>query len=123
MKSWKKTLSLIALLGVLLIVGAIIAIKVLFPAEEIKAQIENEASNAIGREIKVGDIGVSFWPLGLEIQSLSVGGPKDSTFSAKPSLTSENLVLKVDIPSLFKGQASINQVSIGSFQFNFEWGI
>ena len=120
MKSMKKIFGILAILAILVVAGAVIAVKTMFPAEKIKKTIEVEASNTIGREIKVGDIGLSIWPLGLEIESIKVAGPSDSSFSSEPSFTTSGLVFELDLGALLGGQASVNQIQIGNFHLNFE---
>src|SRR5690348_16814011 len=57
-----KKIATIAGAILLVLIGAVVIIPMLIPSDVYRQRIEAEASRALGREVKVGKVGVSIFP-------------------------------------------------------------
>lgn len=96
---------------VVLIIGGIIALKLYFTSERLKAMILPEIEKATHRTITVGDVSLQIIPtFGIEIDSLTISNPKGLTFDKLNLLSLERLVLDVKLWQLLKNKLEIENL-------------
>jgi AsmA protein len=110
-KRWTKVL-----LGVLaLIVIAIVCIKVFVNANTFRPVIEKQTSDALGRNVKLGNLSLSVLSGSLIAEDISVSD--DPNFSASPFLTAKKVRIGVSMrPLIFSHQLNIRSFEIESPQ-------
>lgn len=97
------------ILGVILV--AVIGLRVFFPAEKVRDMAVTMASEKLGREISVGDVGLSFaGGLGVELAQVEVANP--AGFPGEPLLAAANIDLKLQLSPLVKGEFQVNRLVI-----------
>ncbi len=97
------------ILGVILV--AVIGLRLFFPAEKVKEMAVNMASEKLGREISVGDVGLSLaGGLGVKIEDVEVSNP--SGVSGEPLLFAEKIDLKLELSPLIKGEFQVHRLVI-----------
>lgn len=98
---------------VILTVGAVAAAVLLLNPNDYKPQIENLAEQHTRLELSLqGDIGWSFMPLGLELNSVS------ARLDDAPFLTLDRLVARVGLLSLLKMQPSVHTFELQGMSVN-----
>lgn len=85
---------------VLLFVGALLALQQWVGTEDFRQRVGREASAAVGFEVKVGRIGLDWWP----IPALAVN---DVQVLTKPPLNAERMEVRPSWPSLMAGRPAL----------------
>lgn len=94
-----------------LILVAVIGLKLFFPAEKVKDLAVQKASEKLGRDISVADVGLSFsGGLGVELQGVEIANPPG--MAGEPFLFAENIDLKLQISPLFHGEFQVNRLVV-----------
>ncbi len=97
------------ILGVILVV--VVGLRVFFPAEKVRDMAVDMASEKLGREISVGDVGLSFaGGLGVQLAQVEIANPPG--FSGEPMLFAENIDLKLQLSPLVRGEFQVNRLVI-----------
>jgi uncharacterized protein involved in outer membrane biogenesis len=65
----------------------------------LRQQIEERASAALGRDVRVGEVSVSLWRLAVTLRELSIGGAPGMK---EPQLTVQRLLVNASASSLFR---------------------
>ncbi len=112
-KTKKKGLGCLGRLIILvfvIIVVAVLAAKIFFPAEKVRAEIVKRASEALGRPVELDAVSLSVLPRpSLKLKGLRVFNPED--FPGGELLSLEDLSLAVKIMPLFKGQFIFTEIN------------
>jgi AsmA protein len=100
---------------VLIIVAALVLVLViapfLIPVNQFRPTIEQRASTAIGREVKLGDLRLSLIGGSLSAEGLSIGD--DPRFSESPFLTAKSVKVGVELlPLIFSKTLNVTGVTI-----------
>ena len=101
---------------ILLIVAAVIVVLLivapfLSPVNQFKPVIEAKASEALGRKVEMGNLGLSLWSGSLTAENLSVSD--DPKFSPTPFLTAKKIRVGVEVmPLIFSRALNITSVTI-----------
>lgn len=97
------------IIGLLLVM--FIGLRLFFPAEKVKEMAVSMASAKLGREITVGDVGLSFaGGLGVQLDDFTVANP--SGFTGDPLLVADHVDLKVQIFPLLRGNFQVNRLVV-----------
>jgi uncharacterized protein involved in outer membrane biogenesis len=108
-KIWLVILSI----PVLLIIAGVVALKVLFTSERLKAFLIPKIEEATHRTVTVSDISLSIFPsLAIEIDTLKVSNISGEGFSERPFLALDRLVLDVKLFPLLKGSLEVPNVLV-----------
>lgn len=105
---------LIALAGLVLLGGVAVAgILVLFDPNDFKPQIEKAAETHTRLDLQLGgDIGWSFIPLGLELNTVK------ARLDDQPFLELEQLIARVSLRSLIQMQPSVHRFELAGLELN-----
>lgn len=102
-----RTLLIVALLAVALVVG----VRLFLPAEKLRDMAVARASEAMGRDVSVGDVGVSLrGGLGVRLADVRVGNPAD--FPAGDLLTARGVDLKLRLRPLLSKRVEADRLVI-----------
>ena len=107
-------------LRVVLIIVAVLVVLIpvipfLIPVNQFRPTIEEKASAALGRKVRVGDLSLSLLSGSLSAENLSIGD--DPKFSPAPFLTAKSLKVGVELmPLIFSKTLNITGVAIDSPQ-------
>ncbi len=110
----KKTLKIVLIVvGVLIVL--VIVVPFLIPVNQFRPTIEEKASAALGRKVKLGNISLSLISGSLSAENLSIGD--DPKFSSAPFLTAKSLNVGVEMmPLIFSKTLNVTGVTIASPQ-------
>jgi AsmA protein len=100
---------------VLIVVGVLVvfllAAPFLIPVNQFRPAIEEEASEALGRKVQVGNLSLSLLSGSLSAENLSIGD--DSKFSSSPFLTAKSLNVGVELmPLILSRTLNVTGVAI-----------
>src|SRR5205807_6137925 len=107
-------------LRVVLIIVAVLVVLIpvipfLIPVNQFRPTIEEKASAALGRKVRVGDLSLSLLSGSLSAENLSIGD--DPKFSPAPFLTAKSLNVGVEImPLIFSKTLNVTGVTIAGPQ-------
>ncbi|HEX6880507.1 MAG TPA: AsmA family protein, partial [Terriglobales bacterium] len=86
----KKVLITVGVIvGVLILV--VLALPFLIDANQFRPRVEAEASKALGREVKVGNLSLSIFSGGVRAQDLSIS--ENPNFGKEPFLTAKSMAI------------------------------
>src|SRR5579859_245694 len=99
----------------LVVIGVLVVIVLiapfLIPINEFRPSIEQKASQALGRKVQVGDLGLSLLSGSLSAQGLSIGD--DPKFGQAPFLSAKSVKVGVEIiPLIFSKSLNVTGVTI-----------
>jgi len=120
MKKFLKILAVIAALFILVLVAAFFVVKSKFPPEKIQALVEEQASDILKREVKVGGAGFNLLPLGVQLKDLKIANNPGNGFSKEPFVDLPLVVVKIDLAKLFIFQVAIDKISIENLTLLYE---
>jgi AsmA protein len=105
-----RKLRIILIVAAVLLVILVIA-PFLIPVNQFKPVIEAKASEALGRKVEMGNLGLSLWSGSLTAENLSVSD--DPKFSPTPFLTAKKIRVGVEVmPLIFSRALNITGVTI-----------
>ena len=108
-KTWLIVLSI----PILLLICGVVALKLFFTGERLKAFLVPKIEEATGRTVTVGDVSLSVLPsIAVEVESLAISNKQGKGFSDRPFLTLDRLVLDVNLIPLIKGALEIPTVLV-----------
>ncbi|HDS74475.1 MAG TPA: AsmA family protein, partial [Firmicutes bacterium] len=100
-----------AIAGVFLI--ALVLLAIFFPSDRVRAVIEEQAATYLERPLTIGDIGLSFWPLGVAVEDVVIGN--DLALSDEPLVEVDRAVVSVRLwPLIARREVTIREISIQS---------
>lgn len=99
---------------VVLLVGALLTLKIMFPMEKIKAQLQEQVKNKLNREIDFKDI--SFSLKGLSISDFALS--EKNTFKDGTFIFAEYALAEVDLKSLLHKQIKIDNIGLEKITVN-----
>ena len=106
----KKVAITIAILVVVLIVIAL-ALPLFIDANRFKPTLETDLSNALGRQVQIGNISLSIFSGGVTVDSVSISD--DPAFSHSPFLTAKQLTAGVSLmPLIFSKRLDVQSFTI-----------
>jgi AsmA protein len=107
-----RTLRIVAIVVAVLIVLLVVA-PFLIPVDKFRPTIEEKASQALGRNVQLGNLSLSLFSGSLSAESLSIGD--DPKFSKSAFLTAKSLKVGVEImPLIFSKTLNVTGISIES---------
>ncbi len=116
----KKALKIIIGIGIVLLLIVVIGVVVLFVSMEsiIKTGVTTYGPPITGTKIELDSVGISFVKGKVTINNFVVGNPKG--YKSPYAFKLGNLVLDVDINSLFTNEVVVNKIYIENMEVNFE---
>ncbi|MDR2582791.1 MAG: hypothetical protein LBC75_04850 [Fibromonadaceae bacterium] len=120
MKKLVKILAVLVALFVVALVAAFFVVKSKFPPEKIQALVEEQASNILKREVKVGGAGLSLLPLGVQLKELKIANNPGNGFSKEPLVNLPLAVVKIDLTKLLIFQVAVDKISIENLTLLYE---
>lgn len=98
-------------IAIVLLVVLLFVLPFFIPVNAFRPRIEQEASEALGRKVSLGNLSLSLIGGSLGIDDLSVSD--DPKFSAQPFLTAKKVKVGVElIPLIFSRQVNVTEVTI-----------
>ncbi len=88
---------LLWIIGVpLVLIVLAVALGVLFfPEERVREFAYEQSRNYVNRDIRIGDVGLSIWPVGITVADITVSNPPE--FGEQPMLSLGELVIDVNV--------------------------
>jgi len=120
MKKLLKILAVLVVLFVVVLVAAFFVVKSKFPPEKIQALVEEQVSDILKRETKVGGAGFSLLPLGVEVKDLKIANNPGNGFSKDPFVDLPLAMVKIDLAKLLLFQVAIDKISIENLTLLYE---
>lgn len=116
----RKVLYIILGIVVLLVVVAV-ALPFLIDANQFRPRVEAEASKALGRNVKVGNLSLSIFAGGVRADDLSIA--EDPAFGRGPFLTAKSMDIGVDmLPLITSRKLNIRSFTISDPKLNLIHG-
>ncbi len=102
------SLGILLVLLVLLVVG----LRLFFPFDKAKQMAIEKGQEALGRDIQIGDVDISFWGgLGIKLKDVVVGNPAGME-SVGDFLQAENVDVKLQILPLLSGEYRLHRLIV-----------
>jgi AsmA protein len=109
-----RTLRILGIIAAVLIIVLII-VPFLVPVNKFRPMIEEKASQALGRQVQVGDLSFSLLGGSLSAENLAIAD--DPKFNQSPFLTAKSLKVGVEIlPLIFSKELNVTDITIDSPQ-------
>ncbi|PID79764.1 hypothetical protein CSB20_09085 [bacterium DOLZORAL124_64_63] len=106
---------LVVVLALLLI--AVVAVRLLLPADKIRAMAQNQAREKLGREVTIGDVSISvLGGLGIKLNDVAVANPDG--FAGAPLATVPALDLKLAFRPLLKKEIQVERLVVDGPSLN-----
>ncbi len=105
MKHWLK------IIGILfaVLIGALIALPFLINVNSFRPKIESEASSALGRDVKLGNLSLSLWHGTVEADDIAIAD--DPAFGKTPFVKAHSLKIGVELlPLIFSKQVHVTEL-------------
>src|SRR5580658_9927385 len=113
----KKTVYKVLAIAVALLIVVAIALPFLVNVNSFRPEIESNLGSALGRPVKVGNLGLSIFSGSVKADELSVAD--DPKFSPSPFIQAKSLQVGVELlPLIFSKQLNVTQVRIDQPQIN-----
>jgi len=102
-----------------IVIGALLVLLIALPffinINSFRPKIESEATNALGRQVKVGDLSLSILSGTVGVQDISIAD--DPAFSKSPFVTAKSLKVGVELmPLIFSKQLNITGIALNEPQ-------
>ncbi|MBN1980368.1 MAG: AsmA family protein [Chitinivibrionales bacterium] len=95
----------------LLLCLGLLIVAVLFPSGKIKEMTLPYVEKAVGRQVSVASVNLSFYPqFGVKIKGLTIANTKREGFSDQPFVALDRFMLKVKVKPLFKRRLEISAI-------------
>jgi AsmA protein len=105
----RRLRSLLIILGLLIVV--IVILPLLIPVNQFRPTIEEKASTALGRKVKLGSLSLSILGGSLSAEDLSIGD--DPKFSPSPFVTAKSFKVGVELmPLIFSKTLNVTGITI-----------
>src|SRR5215831_2564157 len=104
-----------------IVIGAVLLLLIALPflinVNSFRPQIESEATNALGRQVKVGDLSLSILSGTVGVQDISIAD--DAAFSKSPFVTAKSLKVNVELmPLIFSKELNITGIALNKPQIS-----
>ncbi len=116
MKKLIKILAVLAAVGVLLLLGAWMTLKTMFPPKKLQALAQEYAEKSLQREVRFSD--VSFNLIGVTLQDFAVS--EKGTFSDGTFISADKATLKLALWPLLAKRVEISTVGLDGLQVNIQ---
>ena len=102
-----------------IVVACFLLLMILLPlfinVNTFRPKIESEATNALGREVKLGDLSLSILSGSVGVKEISIAD--DPTFSRSPFITAKSLKVGVELmPLIFSKQLNVTNIALNEPQ-------
>lgn len=114
MKKLFKIILILFALFIVFVVGALFALKIFFPIEKVKAQVQEQVKNKLNREIDFKDISLSF--KGLKVQDFALS--EKSTFKEGTFISAQKAEAEIDLKALLHKQIKIEKIGLENLTIN-----
>lgn len=114
MKKIFKFFLILFIIFAVLILGAIIALKIMFPMEKIKAQLQEQVKAKINREIDFKDVSLSLKGISISDFALS----EKTTFKDGTFISAQKASAQVDLKALLHKQIKIDTIGLENLTIN-----
>jgi AsmA protein len=114
MKKIFKLLLWLFIIFVVLTAGALLALKLMFPMEKIKAQVQEQVKNKLNREIDFKEVSLSLKGLSISDFALS----EKTTFKEGTFVSAKKAKAEIDLRALLHKQIKIESVGLENFVIN-----
>lgn len=114
MKKIFKFFLILFIIFVVLILGAIVALKIMFPMEKIKSQLQEQVKNKINREIDFKDVSLSLKGISISDFALS----EKTTFKDGTFISAQRASAQVDLKALLHKQIKIDTIGLENLTIN-----
>lgn len=114
MKKIFKFFLILLIIFAVLILGAIIALKIMFPMEKIKAQLQEQVKSKINREIDFKDVSLSLKGISITDFALS----EKTTFKDGTFISAQKASAQVDLKALLHKQIKIDTIGLENLTIN-----
>src|SRR5688500_2307630 len=105
----RKRILVIAAVLVALPILALTIAAVALPSERVARMVAERAQAKLGREVTIGDVGLSVLPFGVSLDALTVAGP---TAGDDPVLSVERFLLRPKLLPLLRGRVLIDELHL-----------
>ncbi|MBI3765878.1 MAG: AsmA family protein, partial [Ignavibacteriales bacterium] len=106
-----RTWLIILSIPVVLLIALVIAAKLYFTSDRLKALVIPRIEEATNRSVSVRDVSFSiFPPLAVSIDELKISNPAGRTFRSNEFLSLDNLKLNVSLFKLLQNKLEINYI-------------
>ena len=106
---------------VVLVVAAVVALKLMFTGERLKAMVIPRAEAATGRTVAVGEMSLSVFPsIALTMDSVAVSNRRGEGFSPRPFLVLDGLRVNVRLLPLLRSSIEITSIEFDRPQLFLE---
>ncbi len=110
-----KVWLIVVSIPVILIIGAVIALKAYFTPDRLKALVIPRIEEATHRTVALNDISLSVFPgIGVDMDGFSLSNRKGEGFSAQPFLTLNRMSVRVNLMPLLSGNVEVTKGSPGA---------
>ncbi len=115
----KLLITIAVIIGILIVVA--IALPFLIDANQFRPRVEAEATKALGRQVKVGNLSLSLFSGGVKAQDLSIAD--DANYGTGPFLTAKSMEIGVEImPLITSRKLNVESFTIDEPQVNLIHG-
>ena len=106
----RRRIVLIAIAALLALpVAGFLVAAIALPSEAVAGRVAGSAEARLGREVRIGDVGVSLFPLGVSLERLAVAG---RTPDAPPVVSVESFLLKPRLLPLLRGRMVVDELRL-----------
>lgn len=106
-----KTWLIVIAVPVMLVVGAVLALKLSFTGERLKAWVLPRIEAAVGRKVEIADIGLSVFPtIALDVRGLTIANKPG--FANAPLLNVERILLNVKLWPLLDKRVEVSSLLV-----------
>jgi uncharacterized protein involved in outer membrane biogenesis len=108
-----KVWLIVVSIPVILIIGAIVALKAYFTSDRLKALIVPRIEETTHRSVALNDINLSVFPnIGVDVDGFSLSNRKGEGFSTQPFVTLDRLSVRVNLMPLLGGNVEVTKVIV-----------
>src|SRR5579859_887863 len=112
----KRFLKIVAIIIAILII-VVIALPFVIDANTFKPKLESELTDALGRQVKVGNLSLSLFSGGVAADNITIAD--DSQFSQAPFVQAKSLDVGVEMmPLIFSRAINITHVTLNDPQIS-----
>jgi len=106
-----KVWLIVVSIPVILIIGAVIALKAYFTHDRLRDLVVPRIEDATHRSVALNDISLSIFPsLGVDIDGFSLSNRKGEGFSTSPFLSLDRMSVRVNLVPILKGNVEVTRV-------------
>jgi AsmA protein len=99
----KSSIFKVVVIALVVLIAAVIALPFIIDVNQFRPQIESKLSNALGRQVKAGNLKLSLLSGSVEVSDLSISD--DPSFSRSPFVTTKSLQVGVELKPLILSKA------------------